>query len=93
MSDEPTPSAGAAKEIAMVLVAVLVMVACMVSYWSYPFPNGKYPDIWGFIALFFREALLLALFALFALVVLVAALLGAVIRLFTRIAERFRRAA
>lgn len=93
MADSPTPSAGVAKDIALFLVAVVVMVACMVAYWSYPFPSGDRPDIWGFIALFFREALLLAFFAAVALFVLAVALVGALIRLVSKLRAAVRRAA
>jgi len=65
----------------------------MVGYWSYPFPSGKRPDAWGFVALFFREALLLASFAAVALFAVAVAFLGAVVRLVSSLRAAVRRAA
>ncbi|MGM9485566.1 hypothetical protein ACS5PN_30535 [Roseateles sp. NT4] len=85
MPDSSTHGVSTAKGVLVLVAALLVMVACMVGYWSYPFPNGKYPDVLGFIALFFKEALLLAFFAVTTLFVLVVAFVGAVLRLASRL--------
>jgi hypothetical protein len=91
VSDSSTQGVSTAKDVLVLVAALLVMVACMVGYWSYPFPDGKYPDASGFISLFFREALLLAFFAVTALFVLVVAVVGAALRLASRLWAAIRR--
>jgi len=80
-----TEKSGIAKDIALLLVPLVILAGAMSAYWLYPFPGGKHPSIWGFIALFFREALLLAFFGVIGLVLLVTAMAGAVYRLILRL--------
>jgi hypothetical protein len=63
----------------------------MAAYWLYPNPNGHRPDIWGFLMLFLREALLLAFFGAIGLFLVVAAGIQAARRLISRIRGANRR--
>ena len=70
-----------AKDAAQLLVALIVMAGAMSLYWLYPFPSGHKPDVWGFLALFFKEVLLLAFFAGCGLLLLIAVAIRSLVRL------------
>jgi hypothetical protein len=43
------------------VVALLIMLAIMVGSIYYPYPNGKHLDLWGFVALWAREIIIVGL--------------------------------
>jgi hypothetical protein len=77
----------------MLVLALAAMGGAMSMYWAYPFPNGHRPHFWGFIALFFREALLLAFFGGVVVLIIVAATMKAACRLFAVLRAQFKGSA
>ena len=73
-----------AGSLASVLLACLVLVGMMLCYWYYPFPSGKRPDVVGFVVVWLKEIVAVAL----GLVALVAIAFTSVAR---RLRERKRR--
>ena len=74
------PSSAAA-DVAWLLLALIVLAGAMVMYWNYPYPGDHRPDFFGFVALFLREALLLAFFGIIGLLLLGLAVVRSSVRL------------
>jgi len=64
-----TVSRGVARDIAKLLLCLVILAGAFAAYWVYPYPSGSRPSMGGFIALFFREALLFAFFGVAGLAV------------------------
>ena len=47
------------RNIAIAILAIVVMLAVMIASIYYPFPSGQSMDIAGFVTLWFRELLIL----------------------------------
>lgn len=80
-----TLSREAARDIAKLLLCLVVLAVGFAAYWVYPYPGGSRPSIGGFIALFFREALLFAFFGVAALAVVGLAAVRSIARLVSKL--------
>lgn len=61
------------------VVALVAMLAIMIGSIYYPYPNGKHPDFWAFVALWGREILIVGL-SLFVVIAMAVAWLVRLIR-------------
>lgn len=51
--------------------AIAVLAGVMYYTWTYPFPDGKQPEFWGFVAFFAREIIAMIIAAMTVLLVVV----------------------